>query len=44
MWEVIARAAGVTRQSAHERWARPGADVLDGYGTGELPGGLLSTP
>ncbi|ODU02718.1 MAG: hypothetical protein ABS81_16780 [Pseudonocardia sp. SCN 72-86] len=43
-WEVIARAAGVTRQSAHERWARPVADVLDRYGTGELPGGLLSTP
>jgi len=43
-WETIARAAGTTRQSAHERWARPVAGVLDRYGTGEVPGGLLSTP
>ncbi|WP_308283201.1 hypothetical protein [Pseudonocardia nigra] len=28
-WEQIARAAGVTRQSAHERWAGRVAAVLD---------------
>ncbi|MFE3293378.1 hypothetical protein [Rhodococcus sp. NPDC059234] len=33
-WAVIGRAAGVTRQSAHERWGARVAAVLDRYGTG----------
>lgn len=37
-WEEIARAAGTTRQSAHERWAHPVLAILDRYGTGELGG------
>jgi hypothetical protein len=37
-WETIARSAGVSRQSAHERWARSVAGVLDRHGTGELVG------
>ncbi|MEN3612673.1 hypothetical protein [Plantactinospora sp. ZYX-F-223] len=37
-WELIARAAGVTRQAAHERWGRRVLEVLDPYGTGELGG------
>ncbi|MBF9130786.1 hypothetical protein I0C86_17735 [Plantactinospora sp. S1510] len=37
-WELIARAAGVSRQAAHERWGRRVLEVLDGYGTGELGG------
>jgi hypothetical protein len=28
-WDLIGRAAGVSRQSAHERWARRVADVLE---------------
>lgn len=37
-WDLIARAAGMTRQSAHERWSGPVRSVLDRYGTGELGG------
>ncbi|ROT32443.1 hypothetical protein [Micromonospora sp. HM5-17] len=37
-WELIARAAGVTRQAAHERWGRRVREFLDPYETGE-PGG-----
>ncbi|MEE6257410.1 hypothetical protein [Plantactinospora sonchi] len=37
-WELIARAAGVSRQAAHERWGRRVRQVLDPYGTGELGG------
>lgn len=37
-WELIARAAGVSRQAAHERWGRRVRQILDPYGTGE-PGG-----
>ncbi|MCW2690097.1 MAG: hypothetical protein JWR37_4987 [Mycobacterium sp.] len=37
-WELIARAAGTTRQAAHERWGRRVLDVLDRHGTGELGG------
>jgi hypothetical protein len=33
-WEEIARAAGITRQSAHERWAGRVADVLGHEGAG----------
>ena len=32
-WDLIGRAAGVSRQSAHERWARRVTDVLE-RGTG----------
>jgi hypothetical protein len=35
-WEQIARAAGVTRQSAHERWAAKVAEILDPDGL--MPG------
>lgn len=37
-WELIARAAGVSRQAAHERWGQKVLAVLDRYGTGELGG------
>ncbi|MGI5215812.1 hypothetical protein [Plantactinospora sp. CA-290183] len=37
-WELIARAAGVSRQAAHERWGRRVLATLDRYGTGELGG------
>ncbi|MFK3982827.1 hypothetical protein ACI2K4_20925 [Micromonospora sp. NPDC050397] len=37
-WELIARAAGISRQAAHERWGRRVRQVLDPYGTGELGG------
>lgn len=37
-WEMIARAAGTSRQAAHERWGRRVLKVLDRYGTGELGG------
>lgn len=37
-WELIARAAGVSRQAAHERWGRRVRETLDRYGTGELGG------
>ncbi|AVT33118.1 hypothetical protein C6361_30875 [Plantactinospora sp. BC1] len=37
-WELIARAAGVSRQAAHERWGRRVLETLDPYGTGELGG------
>ncbi len=33
-WEQIARAAGVSRQSAHERWAGRVAALLAGPGSG----------
>ena len=35
---VIGAAAGMTRQSAHERWHAPTLAVLDRYGSGELGG------
>ena len=37
-WSTIGRAAGMTRQSAHERWGSRVLGVLDRYGTGELGG------
>jgi hypothetical protein len=37
-WELIGRAAGVSRQSAHERWSARVTEVLDRYGTGEKTG------
>ena len=37
-WAVIGAAAGMTRQSAHERWHAPTLAVLDRYGSGELGG------
>ncbi|MFD4183966.1 hypothetical protein [Rhodococcus sp. NPDC058514] len=36
-WAIIGRAAGVTRQSAHERWGRQVAAILDPYGAGMPP-------
>ncbi|MFD4468966.1 hypothetical protein ACFWPA_11830 [Rhodococcus sp. NPDC058505] len=33
-WSLIARAAGITRQAAHERWGGRVRDVLDRYGDG----------
>lgn len=37
-WATIGRAAGMTRQSAHERWGSRVLAILDRYGTGELGG------
>ncbi|MEK6438433.1 hypothetical protein [Pseudonocardia sp. T1-2H] len=37
-WELIGKAAGVSRQSAHERWPARVTEVLDRYGTGEEAG------
>ncbi len=37
-WATIGRAAGMTRQSAHERWGRRVLSVLDRYGLGEVGG------
>jgi hypothetical protein len=37
-WELIAKAAGSSRQAAHERWSTPVRTLLDPYGTGELGG------
>jgi hypothetical protein len=37
-WAVIGAAAGMTRQSAHERWNAGTLAVLDRYGSGELGG------
>jgi hypothetical protein len=37
-WHVIARAVGISRQAAYERWGRRALAVLDHYGTGELGG------
>ncbi|MCU1629915.1 MAG: hypothetical protein JWP64_4864 [Pseudonocardia sp.] len=37
-WELIGKAAGVSRQSAHERWSARVTEVLDRYGTGEKAG------
>lgn len=37
-WAIIGRAAGMTRQSAHERWGQRVLSVLDRYGSGELGG------
>lgn len=34
-WEIIARAAGTSRQSAYGRWGERVRMVLDRYGTGE---------
>ncbi|MDJ0113974.1 hypothetical protein QM646_46425, partial [Rhodococcus erythropolis] len=36
-WATIGRAAGMTRQSAHERWGRRVSDMLDPYGVGMPP-------
>jgi hypothetical protein len=35
-WDLIARAAGISRQAAHERWGRLVVQVLDRYRTGEF--------
>lgn len=37
-WDVIGRAAGISRQAAHARWGGQVRAVLDRYGTGELGG------
>lgn len=37
-WELIARAAGTTRQAAHTRWSAQVRATLDRYGTGEMGG------
>ncbi|MGS0683936.1 hypothetical protein ACVBEQ_02065 [Nakamurella sp. GG22] len=37
-WATIGRAAGMTRQSAHEKWGQRVLSVLDRYGSGELGG------
>lgn len=37
-WEVIGRAAGISRQAAHARWGAPVRAILDRYGTGEMGG------
>lgn len=37
-WEVIGRAAGMSRQAAHARWGAQVHAVLNRYGTGELGG------
>jgi hypothetical protein len=36
-WATIGRATGMTRQSAHERWGRHVAAILDPYGAGMPP-------
>ncbi|MFC7448406.1 hypothetical protein [Rhodococcus daqingensis] len=36
-WATIGRATGMTRQSAHERWGRQVAAILDPYGDGMPP-------
>lgn len=33
-WALIAQAAGITRQAAHERWGGRVRDILDRYGDG----------
>ncbi|MGW0043102.1 hypothetical protein [Rhodococcus sp. NPDC003348] len=33
-WALIARAAGITRQSAHERWGGRVREILDRHGEG----------
>ena len=35
-WQQIGAATGMTRQSAHERWAPAVRAILDRYATGEL--------
>lgn len=40
-WAQIGAAAGITRQSAHERWNARVMGVLDRYGLGE-PGGPVA--
>lgn len=35
-WQKIGEATGMTRQSAHERWAPAVRAILDRYATGEL--------
>lgn len=37
-WELIGRAAGISRQAAHARWGAQVRSTLDRYGTGELGG------
>ena len=37
-WDVIGRAAGMSRQAAHNRWGTQVRQLLDRYGTGELGG------
>ena len=39
-WAVIGAAAGMSRQSAHERWNAGTLAVLDRYGSGELGGSV----
>lgn len=36
-WDTIGRAAGITRQSAHERWASRVADVVEGRTRSTVP-------
>jgi hypothetical protein len=35
-WDTIGQAAGITRQSAHERWARRVSAVVDGHDRAEI--------
>jgi hypothetical protein len=37
-WELIGKSAGVSRQSAHERWSARVTEVLDRYGAGAKAG------
>lgn len=37
-WDVIGRAAGMSRQAAHARWGAQVRATLDRYGTGEMGG------
>lgn len=37
-WDVIGRAAGISRQAAHARWGAQVRATLDPYNTGELGG------
>lgn len=41
-WDVIGRAAGMSRQAAHARWGAQVHATLDRYGTGELGGPVAS--
>lgn len=37
-WDMIGRAAGISRQAAHARWGAQVNAILDRYGTGEMGG------
>lgn len=37
-WDMIGRAAGISRQAAHARWGAQVRTILDRYGTGEMGG------